>query len=376
MLHQLASAYMTNACEYPGLMANAGSLSEAEFIVDSAAELLGGILKGPHPELEVLIEDENADLFAMLTFGICWQRLQRGAWMFGWPVRMYAILGADDRAINTEQKNNSALKAFRRSMKPVTSISVWLSNGLLSNLHRFSSVVVDTLSAPRSARLPGDAFSPAPGQASIDLSGMVSVSAAPSWWSPSASNLTTQHADIPLVNQAMQGGDDGIFKRAWVGELCRLQHRIMLGFIRPGQQRVHEWVIPLHWFPRSCVLVWPCTKVSVHGSTDFYFEPRLDVGRPDMRPVTDLHGRTTVAVQIQWKSWLGQVHLLKKKAERAVGPQESLARVMYRCAGWELSRSTLMGVAKELQVNIDSTASLCELLCHLCKTILWLNDKA
>ena len=100
LLGQLAGAYMENVAEFLKKLSDVSALAETGFFVGDAADLKSYDNEG----LEVLIEDEFADLMGQMCADFARQRMVRGLWKFGWPVWMYHALNSPDHATHVIEK--------------------------------------------------------------------------------------------------------------------------------------------------------------------------------------------------------------------------------------------------------------------------------
>lgn len=283
--------------------------------------------------------------------------------------------------VQAEQKANSALKAVRRFRKPSTSMAIALEKDVIANRHKFKNLPLD-VPVSYGARIPKAAFQTTAPQAQPMFDSMVSTTAAPPWFSPSAANLCTPVADLALVRQAFEENAWGVFDDAWAGEICDLKNMLIIRLPAEPSSVTCRWFLALHWYPKSAALLWPCEVVEVPDCSQKVVSLKTDLHRPILRPITNF-AEGSRAASVQWRSWLWQVRNLPNRANSfkpgirmfLSGSEDTIARVACRAAWWNLPRSSLVLFARALGLDVASSATLFDLLWALIESQLQLTPE-
>ena len=180
------------------------------------------------------------------------------------------------------------------------------------------------------------------------------------------------------MKDAHAKGKFNLCEDSWIGCLCDVSHRILLGLV--GAEGCVMWHHGLCHFDRSSVLTWPGRLVSIEGSGHTYFEHSDAVTRPSLLPLTSLEG--VQACTFVWRPYAWQVRSLPKGAARIAilpfvddGPMGVL-ELAARSAFWAMDRATVVALASTRKIPTRDDASLAELLFSVMKDILAVSDEA
>jgi hypothetical protein len=98
------------------------------------------------------------------------------------------------------QKNNKDVKTGRKFRRPEYSMAAGIKGKVLEERHHFIAPNMDTPMQAKTVRLDASCFSIRKEGRSLPFHTMVSTSQTPDFYSPSAQNLNTPHADVVLVS--------------------------------------------------------------------------------------------------------------------------------------------------------------------------------
>lgn len=204
-------------------------------------------------------------------------------------------------------KNSKLVKAKRRFRRPEKCFGVAVAKGVADKVHRYKPVNCDVPVQGRSIKLKRSIFVPEVREASMQFNKICSTGATPAWYSPSAENWTARDADLALLRHCHDKGSFLDASTAWLGELCRGQHQLLI------RQQGGAWLFPLHFWSGSCVLALRAKCGSLPGTTLQFWEPESGEDAFTLVVVANLEGqfgqRHLLGVAALWGFRLGVVFL-------------------------------------------------------------------
>jgi hypothetical protein len=198
------------------------------------------------------------------------------------------------------------------------------------------------------------------------------------WFSPGAANISLPIADLFALRAlcSREGADFNALKNAWPSICSQITHKVVLSFAE------EEWYFAVDYFAESSAVLWPADRQQVPGSPNsYFFEPRLNVGVPVLRPIVDLKMQ---ACSVEVVSWLTQCLRFPKvvgtlqPAIRTLqkGHQTTLVKVASSNAFWSLGKTTLLQIAKSEGIAIPAGASLVDTLFKMVVSISEVSEEA
>lgn len=168
---------------------------------------------------------------------------------------------------------------------------------------------------------------------------------------------------------------------ARLGLLFNREHRCVFQMKgRLNESRSRGWLALQH-FPGSALLVWPCKEeVDDDGVRMFHLE--LEFDEPQLFSIatpTD----SMVVFPVAWRSWLwqwkhrqGSHHLLQKGIALVVRSARQMSLWEHCCpsAFWNLSRTSIVQLARDRCIDVDSSTNLCNCLFTIVQSSLGMTD--
>ena len=267
--------------------------------------------------------------------------------------------------------------------KPQTSVARSLEAGTSSKRHGYVPVDHDIDAVPSSLRLSKDMFESRPKAASLDFTTVRGRSSTPSWYSPGASNISANVADLFALRQAKEAGSLSVLNKAWLGCLLDVKHKIIVRLKKGGQTCYY---LGLHHWNNSACLVWPVTPKNVPKTSWVIYD--IDtIKKPEFVTVTSLQskGRGSItAITYAWRSWSWQQMHLKGAADvlgpawRIVVSKDEKFRPLIEVAAlnafWLLSKSVLQDFATDLGIHVPRGEALFGYALALIKAVLKVDD--
>eukprot|EP00971_Amphidinium_carterae_P104666 2072775-Amphidinium_carterae.2 len=233
--------------------------------------------------------------------------------------------------------------------------------------HRFSPLphagqIIPRALAPLTA---GGAFARAKAKVPDTWSKVVSTKAQASWYSPSPLMSLASCEDMAVVSACKAAGQPELASKCWLSILAT-PYRVIV-----SKGDFTEAYLVGKTFAGSAVLALPVTRVHVNQHTVFVLEP-----------VRGIHWISILGVE-SWKaqgfSWVSplQLRLLTGKwlegrlcVMLAKGPAESLVKHCAREGFYDMPKSALSAIAKEVGCDMKAGAHLPEMLLALCSFLL------
>ena len=279
-------------------------------------------------------------------------------------------------------KNDVLTKTTRHFRKPETALAKILEHRVLDQRHKYRCLSVDTPQHAKSERLASTSFRASLQTASMDF-GKIVTSGQPTWYSPSATNCNTPHADLALLRSAAAERSFAALDDAWLGEFFSAAHRFAFcQSLRQAGEASHAddtWFIALWQWPHSAVLAWECVLKKVPGTDVEYLELSLAQTEPALVSIFTL--KNVFAATITWRSWLWQYlsfeswrPTLDVAVRPFLGEQKPLIELAAECAFWNMSRTQLVHIAGYLGRDLSDPTSLFAVLHDLVKGLLGRND--
>lgn len=240
------------------------------------------------------------------------------------------------------QKNNRKMMSGKRFRKVEWSMAAALRSRILDNRHKFSAQQVERSVTSKSSRVPSAAFRALPGERSLPFGDIEGFSSAPSWFSPSVTNVTANCAEIFVLRQLAAADNLSGLSSLWLGSLINVNHNI--AFKRAGDT-TNKWHFGLVSLDHLRALYWPCKRKSAPTKpSDAYFEFAEKLDHAPVLAFCDLF--SWVACSVTWKAPVPQVAAYGPSKPEfcmslrpfATGPEEPIIKVAARQAFWRPGR--------------------------------------
>ena len=278
-----------------------------------------------------------------------------------------------------EAKNARQIRGSKRFRKPARAMSIVLAKCVLNKRHRWRSVQQARLSLGLVEKLPKDVYSQARLDRSLKFESVVSTKRSPEHFSPSANNDCVPCADLSMLRGAHRRGNLKLVRRAWIGALAHIKHRLILCFHDAAEPSLY---LAGYHFSESAVLCWPLKRVLVPGGYNAYYFELLACSEPVLRPIFEhYHGKALREVEgytYKWCSWAWQYYeypLARDRWEPCTrmfleeGPLPLLT-IAARKAFWSMPKVSLVPYCQDLGVALGSGASLFACVYELVKHII------
>jgi hypothetical protein len=162
--------------------------------------------------------------------------------------------------------------------------------------HRYEPIEVSLPTHSKSAKLPASVWEPSTAGCSMDFNCVQSSSATPDWFSPCPARMHCPAADILVLRGAAFKENLDLVSNLWLGQALVAEHKLVLHLPQNGAVGL-GWFVPLHFFPKSGVLVLPVQRVRLASHTILMFQP---MSEPVVLPIFNLRGVT--AQTFQWRT--------------------------------------------------------------------------
>lgn len=110
---QVSSDYAAHVEEFLALLTPRSAMQEAGLSLPADSGHGSNLKRGQDNELEVGLDDEQAELFGQLVLSFMTQRIVRCLWLYGWPANMLCCLAPDELAESTIQSFQADEEIFR-----------------------------------------------------------------------------------------------------------------------------------------------------------------------------------------------------------------------------------------------------------------------
>lgn len=269
-------------------------------------------------------------------------------------------------------KNDVLTKTCRRFRKPETAMHQILQKHVVEKRHDYTPIPRDLHVPEITKALDPCAFRPDDKKMppSLPFSEVASTSASPPWYSPSATNVNTPFADLPLILAAKEAGNFKLLRDAWVGSIVDVSRRFVFCLrARPDSapSANDKWYLGLWAYPDSSVVAWPGQVREIPGSTSSYFKLDEAVVDPCLVAVFDLH--RMFAREVTWRSWLWQYHAfpmqrasMQVSIKAFLGVEMPVLKLAAEKAFWSMSASEVAEICKHAGVHLESNSGLLDLL--------------
>lgn len=275
-------------------------------------------------------------------------------------------------------KNSRLVKSKKKYRRVEKAMGVVLAKQVLSRQHRYEEVPCDIPTSSKAIRLPKSAFAAEPKLATMNLGSVSGVQSSAPFFSPSAANWTLRDADLVLVRYCYQNNCWSKASTAWLGELCKASHSLLL---RHPQETGNKWVFGMHHWRDSCAMGFIAEEVTLPGSGITAWQPALGQD-PLFFCMVETQGWT--AVHYKWRSPAWQcarsgaatlpVAIRAVAAEENEG-EESLLCVAAKQAFFSLPKTWLIQLAKLRGVNLSGGTSLFDMLYSVMGGLLDMQDE-
>lgn len=261
-------------------------------------------------------------------------------------------------------KNNNKIKGKRKYGRPQKCMSVVVAKSVLSNIHGFREIDIETHPQGLTGKLLREDFqaNSSSSTPSLPFHKLVSTSSTTPWPSPGPQNYSCAHADLALIRDAHRCGDWSMIDTAWLGEaFVRPKHRILLRDASNGG----SWFFAVAAWPDSVVVGFPCKACTVPHTGVMYWEFDTHFQEPVLFPLCRLDG--IEAVRYKFVAPISQ-HLDHPRL-RGIAPMvrafnalpsgpKPLLEIAAECSFWEVEKSALLRIASFIGLHMSSTSSL------------------
>ena len=263
-------------------------------------------------------------------------------------------------------KNDKKGMAFKRFRRPEFAMHAVLRCKIIEERHRYTPIPMDKQIQSKSARLSKSCFQPSKAERSMDFSKTASGSQIPDYFSPDAQNNNTPTADLQMLRYAKSLGSLELVEGAELNVMMDCSHRFVFQYVASEGM----WYLPAKRFPQSSVVVVACERMSFGGSDIVYFRLDTDSKKPFLRSILRLEDVTVQGIAFQ--SWASQhLSFLAETGTPlacngilpvAVGAPMPLYDFACACAFWQLSKTTIIAIARRAGHIIDTKLSLFQVL--------------
>ena len=255
-----------------------------------------------------------------------------------------------------------------------------LGRHVLDKIHKYDRVE-PSQAAPRTERLGKEVFESKTATCSVPVSEIASTSQTPSWYSVGAAEVSRVHADLELFREAHRSRNHRVVaERAWLGQLCDWSHQIAIRRVKP---EVGQWMIPLHHWSTSAVLVVPCERLEMPGSDGKFWFQLKDVPRvPELVVMCDLADWECSAFSFRSPCWQQvETHAVAAVLPPMIRRVESISprkiqEVAAACGFWSLGKMFMSEFAAHLGIKVTRDMSLFDILLASTGAILGSNEEA
>lgn len=184
------------------------------------------------------------------------------------------------------QKNRREAKVGRRFRRPEYSMGVAIKGRVLEERRNYITPQLDAPMVAKPERLVSSCFLPNdPTAWSLGYGKIPSLKQLAGWYSPSAQNLNTPHADLQVLQVAWQKKHDFAMVGVASAFLCvfDIKHRFVFRLV--DTHPANSYYLPLNHFRDSAVLAWPCREAMMDGGF--------------------AHFELDVSIQPSWSLWTG-----------------------------------------------------------------------
>ena len=211
-------------------------------------------------------------------------------------------------------KNNHLLKGKRSYRRVEPSWAAMITKKAASSVHHYEPLT-PYVSVSRSATLPKTTLRAEAESCTMPLDELYVKRQVPPYYTTSAVDLGRAHADLQLIRDVIALDAAPRVDRSWLGVLCDCSHTFVM---RSKGDR--KWVLPLHRWSTSSVLMWPMIEKSFHDIPYVYFDIDRTIGTPKYGTALSL--ADWEGVFFEWRSPLWQ----RQNAGAAAATLPSAAR--------------------------------------------------
>lgn len=281
--------------------------------------------------------------------------------------------------VNNAEKNDPKRTSATHFRRPQTSMSAAIAGQVLEQRHRFVPVRLDAAVPRKSISLSKAVFDDS-GHPSMKFSNIATVHAKADFFSPQAANVGLPAADLELLRHARATRRFRELGLAWHAFFAEAAHQVVFR-IDPPASETCTWHLALGVYDGSCCLAWP---VSIGRHQDYpeheFLRPEK-LSAPKLIPILDF--RCVKAFSYTFRSWSWQRLNMPKATERSRpairiyrdSAIEPLIRVCARRGWWNLQRTTLLNIAKEIELTIDQNLGLFDVLFRMTQFVLKTTDE-
>jgi len=151
------------------------------------------------------------------------------------------------------QKGYKVLKTSNKLRRPEKSMSLVLSQKVITQKHKFKTPSTDQPIGGKTVRLQDEVWKMPRSLESMPWGEVVSTNAVSPYYSCKAENFTQNCSDLPLLRQAEKQGDLNAVRGAWIWQLAVFEHKLLLKVKMNGKEQWHHC---LFHQPTSAIALW------------------------------------------------------------------------------------------------------------------------
>jgi hypothetical protein len=261
-------------------------------------------------------------------------------------------------------KNLKQSRAANRYRRPEVCMARALGSTFLQDRFSYDHVDFDTRNTSQHDRLDKESFCPAEETWSMAWKEIQGPSQTVPWYSPSATNVTVNCADLFHLRFLNAAGSTSV-SLGNIGAIFALKHSFVFACKMPDKSR--KWCFPIKYFPGSAVLALPVTQYKLGEGKSVY---KLAVGKePFFFSLTELtledRGRTVRPVSVAWL----RKNVAAFKDDDSIGimllctsTSEPIVHIMVKHGCWMMCKTIIREILKHFAIVVRSGADLLETL--------------